>query len=78
MNIFENHFKEIENLVLKNKSHLNLNNIDNLKNVSLEIPPSQFNFDLSCNIAMVLGKSNKKLQPEQSNDTSSHIYFFGG
>ena len=59
MNIFENHFKEIENLVLKNKSHLNLNNIDNLKNVSLEIPPSQFNFDLSCNIAMVLGQSNK-------------------
>ena len=58
MNIFENHFKEIENLVLKNKSYLNLNNI-NLKNVSLEIPPSQFNFDLSCNIAMVLGKSNK-------------------
>ena len=56
MNIFENHFKEIENLVLKNKSHLNLNNIDNLKNVSLEIPPSQFNFDLSCNIAMVLGQ----------------------
>ena len=59
MNIFENHFKEIENLVLKNKSHLNLNNIDNLKSVSLEIPPARFNFDLSCNIAMVLGKSNK-------------------
>ena len=36
MNIFENHFKEIENLVLKNKSQLNLNNIDDLKNVSLE------------------------------------------
>ena len=52
MNIFENHFKEIENLVIKNKSNLNLNNIDNFKNVSLEIPPSQFNFDLSCNIAM--------------------------
>ena len=41
MNIFENHFKEIENLVLKNKSHLNLKNIDNLKNVSLETPPSK-------------------------------------
>ena len=25
---------------------------------------------------LVLGKSNKKLQPEQSNDTSSHIYFW--
>ena len=59
MNIFVNHFKEIENLVQKNKSHLNLNDIDNLKSVSLEIPPAQFNFDLSCNIAMVLGKSNK-------------------
>ena len=27
---------------------------------------------------LVLGKSNKKLHPEQSNDSSSHIYFFGG
>ena len=59
MNIFENHIKEIENLVQKNKSHLRLKNLNNLKNVSLEIPPSQFNFDLSCNIAMVLGKSDK-------------------
>ena len=25
----------------------------------MEIPPEQFNFDLSCNIAMVLGKKNK-------------------
>ena len=59
MNIFENYLKEIENIVLKNKSHLSLKNIDNLKKVSLEIPPAQFNFDLSCNIAMILGKSNK-------------------
>ncbi len=59
MNIFENHFKEIENLVQKNKSHLSLKNLDNFKNVSVEIPPAQFNFDLSCNIAMVLGKLNK-------------------
>ena len=58
-NIFENYLKEIENIVLKNKSYLSLKNIDNLKNVSLEIPPAQFNFDLSCNIAMILGKSNK-------------------
>jgi Tfp pilus assembly protein FimV len=27
---------------------------------------------------LVLGKSNKKLQLEQNNNTSSHIYFFGG
>ena len=59
MNIFDNHLKEIQNLILSNKEVLRLENIDNLKNVNLEIPPQQFNFDLSCNIAMVLGKSNE-------------------
>ncbi len=59
MNIFDNHLKEIQNLILANKSRLKLDNIANLRNINLEIPPQQFNFDLSCNIAMVLGKSNK-------------------
>jgi arginyl-tRNA synthetase len=59
MNIFDHHLKEIQNLILINKKKLKLENIGNLKNVNLEIPPEQFNFDLSCNIAMVLGKSNK-------------------
>ena len=59
MNIFDHHLKEIQNLILMNKKKLKLENIDNLRNVNLEIPPEQFNFDLSCNIAMVLGKSNK-------------------
>jgi len=59
MNIFKHHLKEIKNLILINKKILKLENIDNLSNVSLEIPPEQFNFDLSCNIAMILGKSNK-------------------
>jgi arginyl-tRNA synthetase len=59
MNIFEYHLKEIQNLILVNKKILKLENINNLKNVNLEVPPHQFNFDLSCNIAMVLGKSNK-------------------
>ena len=49
MNIFENYLKEIENLILENKSQLSLKNISNLKDVTLEIPPAQFNFDLySC------------------------------
>ena len=59
MNIFEYHLKEIQNLILVNKKILKLENIDNLNNINLEIPPEEFNFDLSCNIAMVLGKSNK-------------------
>ena len=59
MNIFEFHLKEIKDLVLKYQSQLDLNQIDNLENISLEIPPAQFNYDLSCNIAMILGKSNR-------------------
>ena len=59
MNIFEYYLSEIHKLVLKNKVFLQLENIDNLVNVNLEIPPEQFNFDLSCNISLVLAKSNK-------------------
>jgi arginyl-tRNA synthetase len=59
MNIFEYYLSEINDLVLSHKSELKLKNFDNLKNINLEIPPEQFNFDLSCNISLVLAKSNQ-------------------
>ena len=59
MNIFEYHLSEIKTLILSKKDILKLNQIDNLSDITLEVPPEQFNFDLSCNIAMVLGKANK-------------------
>ncbi len=59
MNIFEHHLAEIKNLVLSKQVFLKLEKIDNLKGINLEVPPEEFNFDLSCNIAMVLGKKNK-------------------
>ena len=59
MNIFEYHLSEIRTLILSKKDILKLNRVDNLSDVNLEVPPEQFNFDLSCNIAMVLGRSNK-------------------
>ena len=59
MNIFENHLSEIKKIILSEKNFLKLNHIDDLKGVNLEIPPNKFNFDLSCNVAMVLGKKNK-------------------
>ncbi len=73
MNIFEHQLKEIQELIIKNKSELNLDNIDNLKKVNLEIPPEKFNFDLSCNIAMVLGKSNK-LDPKNLAEILKKIF----
>ena len=58
MNIFEYHLSEIRKIILSEKVSLKLEVIENLQGVNLEIPPEQFNFDLSCNIAMVLGKKN--------------------
>jgi arginyl-tRNA synthetase len=64
MNIFEYHLKEIQSLILAKNNLLKLEEIENLDKINLEVPPEQFNFDLSCNIAMVLGKSNK-LNPKK-------------
>ncbi len=58
MNIFENYLIKINKLILKNKNSLELNNLDNLKNINLEVPPEHFNFDLSTNISLVLSKAN--------------------
>ena len=59
MNIFEHHLSEIKKLIISEKAILKLTNVEDLQGINLEVPPEQFNFDLSCNIAMVLGKKNK-------------------
>ena len=59
MNIFEKYLNKITNLIHKNKKFLELRNLNNFKGVNVEIPPSEFNFDLSCNASLVLGKINK-------------------
>ena len=47
MNIFENYLSKINKVIRDNKDSLDLVNLDNLKNVNLEVPPDHFNFDLS-------------------------------
>ncbi len=58
MNIFEEYIKIITQLIKKNKKLLKLSEFDNFKGVTVELPPSHFNFDLSCNAALILGKKN--------------------
>ena len=55
MNIFEHHLSEVKKIILSEKDTLKLD-VKNLDGINMEVPPEQFNFDLSCNIAMVLGK----------------------
>ena len=59
MNIFEKYLNILNNLILKNQKYLNLKNLNEFKGVIVEIPPSDFDYHLSCNICLVLGKINK-------------------
>ena len=64
MNIFEEYLKKITALILKKQKFLKLDNVNNFKGISVETPPPEFNFDLSCNASLVLGKINK-LDPKE-------------
>ena len=43
MNIFENYLSKINKIITDNNSNLGLQNLDSLKNVTLEVPPEHFN-----------------------------------
>ncbi len=64
MNIFEEYINKITTLIFKNKKILKLDNVNNFKGITVENPPPEFNFDLSCNASLVLGKINK-LDPKE-------------
>jgi len=60
MNIFEIYQKKIQNLITENSQLLNIESDINIKEFTIEIPPLDFNFDLSTNIALVLAKRTKQ------------------
>ena len=60
MNIFEIYLKKIQNLIIENCDTLNIEPNINMEGVIIETPPLEFNFDLSTNIALVLGKKTKQ------------------
>jgi arginyl-tRNA synthetase len=61
MNILDTYLKKIQNLVTENCKQLNIESNINMTGVVFEVPPLEFNFDLSTNVALVLGKKTKKL-----------------
>ena len=56
MNIFEKYLIKIKSLIIKNNKELGLINFNDFKGVVVENPPVEFNHDLSCNVALILGK----------------------
>jgi arginyl-tRNA synthetase len=60
MNIFEIYQEKIKNLITSNSKILNIESDTNMNGVTVEIPPLDFNFDLSSNVALVLAKKTKQ------------------
>ena len=60
MNIFEIYKKKIIKFITDEASKGNLESGDVLKNINVDTPPENLNYDLSTNVAMVLSKLNKK------------------
>ena len=59
MNIFEDYLDKIKKIVLKKRKELNIEDSSKFDRVVVEIPPANFDYDLSSNIAMILAKVNK-------------------
>ena len=60
MNIFDTYKKKIQDLVIANCKNFNIDPKEKFEGVVIEVPPLEFNFDLSSNIALVLAKKIKQ------------------
>ena len=56
MNLFETYTEVIKNKIIKHSDDFNLTDQIDLKNIIVENPPEQFNYDLSSNAALVMAK----------------------
>ena len=60
MNIFNIYLDKIKKIIIKLNKDGILEIPDSLNNINVDIPPQNFDFDISTNVAMVLSKNNKK------------------
>ncbi len=60
MNIFDEYIDKINKILLELSEKKIIVLPDLLKSINAEIPPLQFDYDISTNVAMVLSKINKK------------------
>ena len=60
MNIFNKYLDKIKKIIIKLNKDGILEIPDSLNNINVDIPPQNFDFDISTNVAMVLSKNNQK------------------
>ena len=67
MNIFEIYRKKLQDLITANCKNLNIDSKISFDGVVIEIPPQEFNFDISSNIALVLAKKSNQAPVKLAN-----------
>tara|TARA_B110000971_G_scaffold213707_1_gene244856 strand:- start:6 stop:1730 length:1725 start_codon:yes stop_codon:yes gene_type:complete len=60
MNILNTYLKKILDLITENRKLLNIESDIDIDGAIIEIPPLEFNFDLSTNVALILAKKTKQ------------------
>ena len=73
MNIFDNYLQQIKNLLKKLKDEKIIVLPETLNNINVDIPPSNFDCDISTNVSMVLSKINKKSPVDLANQLIDYI-----
>ena len=67
MNIFDLYLDKIKILIKKLNEERSLELPESLNSINVEIPPTNFDYDISTNVAMVLSKINKKSPTDIAN-----------
>ena len=73
MNIFEINLEKIKTLIIKLNKKKIIEIPESLNGINVDTPPSQFDFDISTNVAMVLSKVNKKPPLDLANQLAELI-----
>ena len=68
MNIFEIYLEKIKSLIIKLKVQKLIELPESLNGINVDIPPSNFDYDISTNVSMVLSKINKKSPIDLANE----------
>ncbi len=73
MNIFNIYLDKIKKIVLEQNKNGFLKVPENLNSIIVDIPPKQFDCDISTNVAMVLSKINQKPPIDLANQLAEVI-----
>ena len=73
MNIFNIYLDKIKKIILDQNKIGTLKVPENLDSINVDVPPNQFDCDISTNVSMVLSKINQKSPIDLANQLTELI-----